>query len=102
MYFSLILEAEKAAQVSKIQFDQKIMEKESLRKMSEIEGELYSWFDVIASDNSNRDARVNKLKEIQNRIHGKQQTRDSCWQFLYLGDEQAKKCPMKPTVINCR
>ena len=64
MYFSLILEAEKAAQVSKIQFDQKIMEKESLRKMSEIEGELYSWFDVITSDNSNRDARVNKLKEI--------------------------------------
>lgn len=50
MYFSLILEAEKAAQVSKIQFDQKIMEKESLRKMSEIEGELYSWFDVITSD----------------------------------------------------
>lgn len=64
MYFSLILEAEKAAQVSKIQFDQKIMEKESLRKMSEIEGELYSWFDVITSDNSNRDAGVNKLKEI--------------------------------------
>ena len=64
MYFSLILEAEKAAQVSKIQFDQKIMEKESLRKMSQIEGELYSWFDVITSDNSNRDARVNKLKEI--------------------------------------
>lgn len=64
MYFSLILEAEKAAQVSKIQFDQKIMEKESLRKMSEIEGELYSLFDVIASDNSNRDAGVNKLKEI--------------------------------------
>lgn len=31
-------EAEKAAQVSKIEFDQKIMEKESLRKMSEIEG----------------------------------------------------------------
>ncbi|CAH3154620.1 unnamed protein product, partial [Porites lobata] len=32
-----VIEAEKAAQVSKIQFDQKIMEKESLRKMSEIE-----------------------------------------------------------------
>lgn len=63
-FFPLILEAEKAAQVSKIQFDQKIMEKESLRKMSEIEGELCSWFDVIASDNSNRDARVNKLKEV--------------------------------------
>ena len=32
------LEAEKAAQVSKIQYDQKIMEKESQKKMSEIEG----------------------------------------------------------------
>jgi len=32
-----VIEAEKAAQVSKIQYDQKIMEKESLRKMSEIE-----------------------------------------------------------------
>lgn len=32
-----VIEAEKAAQVSKIQFDQKIMEKESLKKMSEIE-----------------------------------------------------------------
>lgn len=38
--FSYNSEAEKAAQVSKIQFDQKIMEKESLKKMSEIEGEL--------------------------------------------------------------
>lgn len=38
--FSLVSysEAEKAAQVSKIQYDQKIVEKESLRKMSEIEG----------------------------------------------------------------
>lgn len=35
-------EAEKAAQVSKIQYDQKIMEKESLRKMSEIEGGSFS------------------------------------------------------------
>lgn len=33
-----IIEAEKVSQVSKIQFDQKIMEKESLQKMSEIEG----------------------------------------------------------------
>ena len=31
-------EAEKVASVSKIQFEQKIMEKESLKKMSEIEG----------------------------------------------------------------
>lgn len=35
-----ILEAEKVASVSKIQFQQKIMEKESLRKMSEIEGKV--------------------------------------------------------------
>lgn len=33
-----IIEAEKVSQVSKIQFDQKIMEKESLQKMAEIEG----------------------------------------------------------------
>ena len=33
-----ISEAEKVASVSKIQFQQKIMEKESLKKMSEIEG----------------------------------------------------------------
>lgn len=35
-----IIEAEKVAQVAKIQYDQKIMEKESLQKMSEIEGEI--------------------------------------------------------------
>lgn len=35
-----IIEAEKVSQVAKIQFDQKIMEKESLQKMSEIEGKL--------------------------------------------------------------
>ena len=33
-----MLEAEKVSQVAKIQYDQKIMEKESIRKMSEIEG----------------------------------------------------------------
>lgn len=33
-----MLEAEKVSQVAKIQYDQKIMEKESMRKMSEIEG----------------------------------------------------------------
>lgn len=32
------LEAEKQAQVANIQFQQKIMEKESLKKISEIEG----------------------------------------------------------------
>lgn len=35
-----IIEAEKVAQVSRIQFDQKIMEKESYQRMSEIEGML--------------------------------------------------------------
>ncbi|XP_068744765.1 erlin-2-B-like isoform X1 [Montipora capricornis] len=36
-----VIEAEKAAQVSKIQFDQKIMEKESQKKMSEIEDSVH-------------------------------------------------------------
>lgn len=36
-----VIEAEKAAQVSKIQFGQKIMEKESLKKMSEIEDHVH-------------------------------------------------------------
>lgn len=35
-----VIEAEKEAQVAKIQFNQKIMEKESFKKMSLIEGEL--------------------------------------------------------------
>lgn len=35
------LEAEKVAQVSKIQWEQKITEKESQKKISEIEGMLY-------------------------------------------------------------
>lgn len=38
---NVITEAEKVASVSKIQYQQKIMEKESLKKMSEIEGKLY-------------------------------------------------------------
>lgn len=33
-----IIEAEKEALVAKIQFDQKIMEKESFQRMSQIEG----------------------------------------------------------------
>jgi erlin len=37
-----IIEAEKAAQISKIQFEQKIMEKESLRKIEEIENRIQS------------------------------------------------------------
>jgi len=35
-----IIEAEKVAQVAKIQYDQKIMEKESLKKISEIDDEM--------------------------------------------------------------
>jgi erlin len=35
-----IIEAEKEAQVAKIQFEQKIMEKESFQRMSQIEGNL--------------------------------------------------------------
>jgi len=36
-----IIEAEKVAQVAKIQFEQKIMEKESLKKISEIEDDMH-------------------------------------------------------------
>jgi hypothetical protein len=35
-----VIEAEKEALVAKIQFDQKIMEKESLQRMSQIEGKF--------------------------------------------------------------
>ena len=35
-------EAQKAAEVSRIQYEQKIMEKESTRKMSEIEGGCFT------------------------------------------------------------
>jgi erlin len=35
-----IIEAEKEAQVAKIQFEQKIMEKESFQRMSQIEGKF--------------------------------------------------------------
>jgi len=36
-----IIEAEKQAQVSKIEFEQKIMEKESMKQISIIEGNKY-------------------------------------------------------------
>lgn len=36
-----IIEAEKQAQVSKIEFEQKIMEKESIKQISVIEGKLF-------------------------------------------------------------
>lgn len=39
-----IIEAEKQAQVSKIEFEQKIMEKESMKHISIIEGNEYMWF----------------------------------------------------------
>jgi len=38
MSCGLILEAEKVSMVAKIQYEQKIMEKESERKIAEIEG----------------------------------------------------------------
>ncbi|KAH8033564.1 hypothetical protein HPB51_013894 [Rhipicephalus microplus] len=37
---SFVVDAEKVAQVAKIQYTQKILEQESLKKMSRIEGEL--------------------------------------------------------------
>lgn len=37
-----VIEAEKQAQVSKIQFEQKIMEKESVQRMEQIENEISS------------------------------------------------------------
>lgn len=46
-----IIEAEKVAQVAKIQYDQKIMEKESLQKMSEIEDLMH-----LATQKSRADA----------------------------------------------
>ncbi|XP_013772493.1 erlin-1-like [Limulus polyphemus] len=45
-----VIEAEKIAQVSKIQYDQKITEKESLRKMSEIEDRMYLAREKIRSE----------------------------------------------------
>jgi hypothetical protein len=36
-----VIEAEKSAQVNKIQFDAKVVEKESLQKMSKIEDETH-------------------------------------------------------------
>lgn len=52
LYYVLFSEAEKHSQVAKIQYGQKIMEKESQRQISEIEGIIYFYahleeFDVI-------------------------------------------------------
>uniref|UniRef100_A0A1B6IRA7 Band 7 domain-containing protein n=1 Tax=Homalodisca liturata TaxID=320908 RepID=A0A1B6IRA7_9HEMI len=52
-----IIEAEKVSQVSKIQFDQKIMEKESLQKMSEIEDAMH-----VATQRSRADADFYQMK----------------------------------------
>lgn len=46
-----IIEAEKEAQVARIQFDQKIMEKESLQQMASIEDEMH-----LARERSHSDA----------------------------------------------
>ncbi|GLG94446.1 hypothetical protein R5R35_009791 [Gryllus longicercus] len=53
-----IIEAEKEALVAKIQFDQKIMEKESLQRMSQIEDEMH-----VARQKSHSDAEFYQLKK---------------------------------------
>lgn len=52
-----VIEAEKVAQVAKIQFNQKIMEKESLQKMSEIEDLMH-----LATQKSRADAHFYQKK----------------------------------------
>ncbi|XP_068081346.1 erlin-1 [Anabrus simplex] len=52
-----IIEAEKEALVSKIQFDQKIMEKESFQRMSQIEDEMH-----LAKQKSRTDAEFYQLQ----------------------------------------
>lgn len=52
-----LIEAEKVAQVSRIQFDQKIMEKESLQKMSEIEDLIH-----LARQKSHTDAEFYQIQ----------------------------------------
>lgn len=42
-----VIEAEKEALVAKIQFDQKIMEKESLQRMSQIEGKFIYYLVLV-------------------------------------------------------
>ncbi|XP_046410259.1 erlin-1-like isoform X1 [Neodiprion fabricii] len=60
-----IIEAEKEAQVAKIQFDQKIMEKESLQRMASIEDEMHLARQKSRSDadfyQMERQAEANKL-----------------------------------------
>ncbi|XP_073991577.1 erlin-1-like [Rhodnius prolixus] len=52
-----LIEAEKVAQVSRIQYDQKIMEKESLQRMSEIEDLIH-----LASQKSHTDAEFYQIQ----------------------------------------
>lgn len=60
-----IIEAEKEAQVAKIQFEQKIMEKESLQRMAQIEDEMHLARQKSMSDaefyQSKRQAEANNL-----------------------------------------
>ncbi|CAG9767300.1 unnamed protein product [Ceutorhynchus assimilis] len=53
-----IIDAEKEALVAKIQFDQKIMEKESLQRMSQIEDEMH-----VARERAQADAEFYKMKQ---------------------------------------
>ncbi|XP_046405530.1 erlin-1-like [Ischnura elegans] len=53
-----IIEAEKEASVAKIQFDQKIMEKESLQRMSQIEDEMH-----VARQKSRSDAEFYQMQK---------------------------------------
>ncbi|XP_012268023.1 erlin-1-like [Athalia rosae] len=53
-----IIEAEKEAQVAKIQYDQKIMEKESLQRMASIEDEMH-----LARQKSRSDANFYQMKK---------------------------------------
>jgi len=60
-----IIEAEKVAQVAKIQFDQKIMEKESLKEIGRIEDEMHAAREKMKAESEffvkNRLAEANKL-----------------------------------------
>merc|ERR1712158_116005 len=52
-----VIEAEKEAQVAKIQYERKIQEKESLQKMAKIEDEMH-----LAKEKSRTDAEYYKIK----------------------------------------
>merc|ERR1711981_1357394 len=52
-----VIEAEKEAQVAKIQYERKIQEKESLQKMAKIEDEMH-----LAKERSRTDAEFYRIK----------------------------------------